>query len=119
MEKSATEGDSPVGANLGMASSRVRLEKPGLNMGGPPSKPEYSSMTDSEPVRRLNGEKHPDKGREIAPEIMCLHSGHGPQGLWRAFCIMIWRVTLYGKAKPNPGAVEGKPSLKRACSRRG
>jgi len=24
---------------------------------------------------------------------------------------MIWRVTLYGKAKPNPGAVEGKPSL--------
>ena len=47
-----------------MASSRVRLEKPGLNMGGPPSKPEYYSMTDSEPVRRLNGEKHPDKGSE-------------------------------------------------------
>ena len=35
-----------------------------LNMGGPPSKPEYSSTTDSEPVRRLNGEKYPDKGRE-------------------------------------------------------
>ena len=45
-----------------MASSRVRLEKPGLNMGGPPSKPEYYSMTDSEPVRRLNGEKNPDQG---------------------------------------------------------
>ena len=99
-----------------MASSRVRLEKPGLNMGGPPSKPEYSSMTDSEPVRRLNGEKHPDQGSEIAPEIMCLHSGHGPQGLWRAFCIMIWRVTVCGKGKPYPGAPEAKASLKRASS---
>ena len=38
--------------------------KPGLNMGGPPSKPKYSLTTDSEPVRRLNGEKHPDKGSE-------------------------------------------------------
>ena len=102
-----------------MASSRVRLEKPGLNMGGPPSKPEYYSMTDSEPVRRLNGEKHPDKGSEIAPEIMCLHSGHGPQGLWRAFCIMSWRVTLYGKAKRYHREAEGKPSLTRASSRMG
>ena len=101
-----------------MASSRVRLEKPGLNMGGPPSKPEYYSMTDSEPVRRLNGEKHPDKGSEIAPEIMCLHSGHGPQGLWRAFCIMIWRVIFYGKAKLLRSGAEGKPSLTRAISRR-
>ena len=38
--------------------------KLGLNMGGPPSKPKYSSTTDSEPVRRLNDEKHPDKGSE-------------------------------------------------------
>ena len=38
--------------------------EPGLNMGGPPSKPKYSSTTDSEPVRRLNDEKHPDKGSE-------------------------------------------------------
>ena len=38
--------------------------KSGLNMGGPPSKPKYSSTTDSEQVRRLNDEKHPDKGSE-------------------------------------------------------
>ena len=38
--------------------------KLGLNMGGPPSKPKYSSTTDSEPVRRLNDEKHPYKGSE-------------------------------------------------------
>ena len=38
--------------------------KPGLNMGGPPPKPKYSSTTDSEPVTRVNDEKHPDKGSE-------------------------------------------------------
>ncbi len=35
-----------------------------MKTGGPPSKAEYYSTTDSEPVRRLNGEKHPDKGGE-------------------------------------------------------
>ena len=35
-----------------------------VKMGGPPSKAKYSSTTDSEPVRRLNDEKHPDKGSE-------------------------------------------------------
>ena len=106
-----------------MASSKVRLEKPGLNMGGPPSKPEYSLTTDSEPVRRLNGEKHPDKGSEkhlkpcayTAVTAPCLWA----DGLWRAFCIMIWRVTLCGKAKRLRRAAEGKPSLTRASSRMG
>ena len=36
--------------------------KSGLKMGGPPSKAEYYLTTDSEPVRRLNDEKNPDKG---------------------------------------------------------
>ena len=44
--------------------SRSGLVEPGLNMGGPPSKPKYSSTTDSEPVTRVNDEKHPDKGSE-------------------------------------------------------
>ncbi len=44
--------------------SRVGLVKSGLKMGGPPSKPKYYLTTDSEPVRRLNDEKHPDKGSE-------------------------------------------------------
>ena len=48
--------------------------KPGLNMGGPPSKPKYSSTTDSEPVTRVNDEKHPDKGSETVPETVCLQA---------------------------------------------
>ncbi len=35
-----------------------------VKLGGPPSKAKYSSTTDSEPVRRLNDEKNPDKGSE-------------------------------------------------------
>ena len=34
-------------------------------MGGPPSKPKYSSVTDSEQVPCGKGEKHPDEGSEI------------------------------------------------------
>ena len=33
-------------------------------MGGPPSKPKYSSKTDSAPVPWGKGEKHPDEGSE-------------------------------------------------------
>ncbi len=33
-----------------------------MKTGGPPSKAEYYLTTDSEPVRRLNDEKNPDKG---------------------------------------------------------
>ena len=36
--------------------------KPGPNLGGPPSKPEYSPVTDSERVPRGKGEKHPGRG---------------------------------------------------------
>ena len=44
--------------------------KPGLNLGGPPSKAKYLSMTDSEPVPRGKGEKNPGEGSEIEPETM-------------------------------------------------
>ena len=43
-------------------------------MGGPPSKPKYSSMTDSEQVPWGKGEKHPDKGSETEPEIGSLQA---------------------------------------------
>jgi len=43
-------------------------------MGGPPSKPKYSSMTDSEQVPWGKGEKHPDEGSEIEPEIGSLQA---------------------------------------------
>ena len=42
----------------------MELVKLRVNMRGPPRKTKYSSTTDSEPVRRLNDEKHPDKGSE-------------------------------------------------------
>jgi hypothetical protein len=40
-----------------------------MNMGGPPSKAKYSSITDSEQVRRLNDENHGDEPgeRELKP----------------------------------------------------
>ncbi len=42
----------------------MELVKLRVKLGGPPSKAKYSSTTDSESVRRLNDEKHPDKGSE-------------------------------------------------------
>ena len=42
----------------------MELVKLRVKQGGPPSKAKYSSTTDSESVRRLNDEKHPDKGSE-------------------------------------------------------
>jgi hypothetical protein len=47
-----------------MFQSSVELVKLRVNMRGPPRKTKYYSTTDSEPVRRLNDEKHPDKGSE-------------------------------------------------------
>jgi hypothetical protein len=55
-------------------SSRVGLVKPGLKMGGPSSKAEYSCTTDSETVRRLKDDKHPDEGSERAPETVRLQA---------------------------------------------
>jgi len=50
MERSAIVGDSPVLVKSILSSSRAGHVKSCLNMGGPPSKPKYSSTTDSEPV---------------------------------------------------------------------
>jgi hypothetical protein len=49
-ESRAKEGDSPVAVKIDKDSSRAGHVKSCLNMGGPPSKPKYSSVTDSEPV---------------------------------------------------------------------
>ena len=43
-------------------------------MGGPPSKPKYSLITDSELVPWGKGEKYPYKGSEIEPETECLQA---------------------------------------------
>ncbi len=50
MESPAGAGDSPVGVEAHASLSRAGHVKPCLNVGGPPSKPKYSLVTDSEQV---------------------------------------------------------------------
>ena len=54
LESDAKDGDSPVGegeeSQVVEFLSNARYESPGVNLGGPPSKAEYSSVTDSAPV---------------------------------------------------------------------
>ena len=50
LERQAIVGDSPVRVEMVEILSRAGHVKPCLNMGGPPSKPKYSSVTDSEQV---------------------------------------------------------------------
>ena len=62
----AAQGHSPVGAPWDgprrRSLSRAGHVKPGPKQGGPPSKPEYSPVTDSAQVPRGKGEKHPGRG---------------------------------------------------------
>ena len=65
MGRPAAAGESPVREGRGLRSaiqSRAGHVKPGPKQGGPPSKAEHSPMTDSEPVPRGKGEKHPERG---------------------------------------------------------
>ena len=74
------QGDSPVDEKIKRRDrylSRAGHGKSGLNLGGPPSKAKYSSMTDSEPVPRGKGEKNPCQGSEIEPEISSLQTVEG------------------------------------------
>ena len=62
LESWMTQGDSPVGEKKfwrGRHLSSAGHVKPGMNLGGPPSKAKYSLMTDSEPVPWGKGEKNP------------------------------------------------------------
>ena len=59
-------------------TSKTRHVKSCLNMGGPPSKPKYSLVTDSELVPWGKGEKYPDEGSEIVPETGCLQAVGAP-----------------------------------------
>ena len=76
----AKKGDSPVSEKTEKRDrylSKTGHGKSGLNLGGPPSKAKYSSMTDSEPVPRGKGEKNPSEGSEIEPEISSLQTVEG------------------------------------------
>ena len=50
LESAAIAGDSPVCVNTIQSLSKAGHVKSCLNMGGPPSKPKYSLVTDSEQV---------------------------------------------------------------------
>ena len=50
LERRAIVGDSPVWVNEHESLSKAGHVKSCLNVGGPPSKPKYSSVTDSELV---------------------------------------------------------------------
>ena len=63
-----------------MFSSKTGHVKSCLNMGGPPSKPKYSCVTDSELVPWGKGEKNPDEGSEIDPEIEGLQAVEARKG---------------------------------------
>ena len=52
-----------------------------MNIGGPPSKPKYISMTDSEQVPWGKGEKNPFEGSEKDPEISYLHAIEASKGV--------------------------------------
>ena len=61
LERLAEQGDSPVTERVESASgipSTTEHVKFCGNLGGPPSKPKYSSMTDSEQVPWGKGEKN-------------------------------------------------------------
>ena len=55
-------------------SSKTGHVKSCLNMGGPPSKPKYSLVTDSELVPWGKGEKYPNEGSEIVSETECIQA---------------------------------------------
>ena len=50
LESAAIAGDSPVCVKVEESLSKAGHVKSCLNMGGPPSKPKYSLVTDSEQV---------------------------------------------------------------------
>lgn len=106
LERWAKAGDSPVVENVSgfiWYLSTAGHVKSGGNLGGPPPKAKYSSLTDSELVPRGKGEKNPGKGSEIEPETVRLQAVKAlcrKTVRSRTFCIMGLRVTVCGKVKP-------------------
>lgn len=69
------EGESPVCESydsLRLYPSSTGYVKAGVNLGGPSPKAKYSSVTDSEKVVRMKGEKNRGERSEIVPETIYL-----------------------------------------------
>ncbi len=65
LERWARQGESPVNEKRKEASrylSRAGHVKPGLNLGGPPSKAKYDLMTDREEYREGKMKRTPVRG---------------------------------------------------------
>ena len=80
LESCAIEGDRPVTENPSTPRdflSNTMHVKLRMNLRRPRRKPKYSLATDSEPVPRGKGEKHPCEGSEIEPETVCLQAVGG------------------------------------------
>ena len=77
MERSTTEGESPVSEKYKPPVkhlSRASHVKPGLNLRGPSRKAKYSPMTDSELSRATERWEEPLLGEDSEPETMCLQA---------------------------------------------
>jgi len=117
VESQAKEGDSPVGTQFWSRRFSLMSKTRFLscwNQGGPPSKPKYILVIDSEQVPWGKGEKDPYLGSEKDSETEWLQAVGAYLGMWqRTFCIMGQRVNLTSKLKPWGGGL-GNTSWKSA-----
>ena len=77
MERRREEGDTPVAATRtcqGRHLSRAGHEESCPNPRGPSRKAKHFQKTDSEPVLRRKGGKHPEQGSEKEPETVRLQA---------------------------------------------
>ncbi len=61
--------------------TRVKRRPPLFELGGPPSKPKYILLIDSEQVPWGKGEIDPVIGSETDPETECLQAVEAPKGV--------------------------------------
>ena len=96
--------------------STTRHEEPCGKPGGPPSKPKYELVTDSEEVLSSKGEKNPGRGvkKNLKP---CVYKQlESVKARQRTFCRTVRRVMAVSEVKYLRYGAEGKPSLNRALS---
>ena len=87
LERSTTEGDSPVGGKKQASVwhlSRTGHVEAGLNLRGPSRKAKYSLATDSEPSSASERWEEPLSGEDTEPETTCLQAVGGlcPRLAW-------------------------------------
>ena len=102
--------------NRGRIQSTAGHVESGGKQGGPPSKPKYYLMTDSEAVPWGKGEKNPGRGVKQYLKPCVYKQIKHVKVRYRTFCRTVRRVYLCSKVKVLSTEAEGKPSLNRAKS---